>query len=143
MELELLSNSLQLATIDPSSPSRPSSSSSPITSSALRSTPPSAHRRRSLITGQIYQFALGYPQTPPETSPVPEVTSDSWEKPETIPGGMGSFVFRWYVCSITGDIMLSPTEEQRFAASMAAEPHHYYRRDPITHALEGCWLVEG
>ncbi|KAL8884170.1 MAG: hypothetical protein Q9192_006910, partial [Flavoplaca navasiana] len=85
-----------LATIDPSTPTRaPSPSSSPITSSAVRPSPPSAHRR-SLITDQIYQFALGYPQTPPETSPLLKATSDSsWEEPEIIPGGMGNFVFRW------------------------------------------------
>ncbi|KAL9639839.1 MAG: hypothetical protein Q9204_000945 [Flavoplaca sp. TL-2023a] len=85
-----------LATIDPSTPTRaPSSSSSPITSSAVRPSAPSAHRR-SLVTDQIYQFALGYPQTPPETSPLLKATSDSsWGKPEIIPGGMGNFVFRW------------------------------------------------
>ncbi|CAL8577621.1 hypothetical protein XPA_003445 [Xanthoria parietina] len=92
---------LQLATIDPSTPRRASSSSSPpITSSAVpisRSSPPSAYRR-SLVTDQIYQFALGYPQTPPEPSPLLEPKSDlAREKPEDILGGMGSFVFRWYV----------------------------------------------
>ncbi|KAI4092340.1 MAG: hypothetical protein LQ339_007937, partial [Xanthoria mediterranea] len=88
-----------LATIDPSTPRRASSSSSPpITSSAVpisRSSPPSAYRR-SLVTDQIYQFALGYPQTPPEPSPLLEPKSDlAREKPEDILGGMGSFVFRW------------------------------------------------
>ncbi|KAL8979568.1 MAG: hypothetical protein Q9205_005124 [Flavoplaca limonia] len=84
-----------LATIDPSTPTRAPSSSSPITSSAVRPSAPSAHRR-SLVTDQIYQFALGYPQTPPETSPLLKATSDSsWEKPEIIQGGMGSFRFQW------------------------------------------------
>ncbi|KAL8862624.1 MAG: hypothetical protein Q9178_001122 [Gyalolechia marmorata] len=91
----------KLAAIDPSTPHRaPSSSSAPspfgVTPTA-RSNPPSAHRR-SLITDQIFQFALGYPQTPPETSPVPELTGElPWKEAEIISGGMGSFVFRWYV----------------------------------------------
>ncbi|KAL8671879.1 MAG: hypothetical protein Q9168_003632 [Polycauliona sp. 1 TL-2023] len=88
-----------LATIDPFTPPRvPASSASPISSRAVgtsRSTPPSANRR-SPITDQIYQFALGYPQTPPEADPALEPTSD-WplaESDKTL-GGMGSFVFRW------------------------------------------------
>ncbi|KAL8775047.1 MAG: hypothetical protein Q9209_000526 [Squamulea sp. 1 TL-2023] len=89
-----------LAAIDPATPHRsPASSHAPSpfgTAPIARSNPPSTHRR-SIITDQIYQFALGYPQTPPENSPL-ETTGDlPWDKPEIVTGAMGSFVFRWYV----------------------------------------------
>ncbi|KAL8783120.1 MAG: hypothetical protein Q9213_004877 [Squamulea squamosa] len=88
----------ELAAIDPATPHRPSSSShapSPFgTPPIARSKTPSAHRR-SVITDQIYQFALGYPQTPPENSPL-EATGDLlWKEPKVGTGAMGSFVFRW------------------------------------------------
>ncbi|KAL8742618.1 MAG: hypothetical protein Q9190_004929 [Brigantiaea leucoxantha] len=58
--------------------------------STLRSSRPST------VTSQIYQFALGYPQTPPETSPVRE-SNGALSKDERIEAArtMGSFVFRW------------------------------------------------
>ncbi|KAL9000564.1 MAG: hypothetical protein Q9169_000857 [Polycauliona sp. 2 TL-2023] len=48
------------------------------------------------ITDQIYQFALGYPQTPPETDLLLEPTKNLPPTESDIRlGGMGSFVFRW------------------------------------------------
>ncbi|KAL9584657.1 MAG: hypothetical protein Q9212_001993 [Teloschistes hypoglaucus] len=52
-------------------------------------------KRRSLVTDQIYQFALGYPQTPPEPSPLLELPVGSRERQEILGSAMGSFVFKW------------------------------------------------
>ncbi|KAL9577141.1 MAG: hypothetical protein Q9203_007569, partial [Teloschistes exilis] len=46
-------------------------------------------------TDQIYQFALGYPQTPPEPSPPLESPVGSREGQEILGSAMGSFVFKW------------------------------------------------
>lgn len=85
--------------------------------SSARSTPPSANRR-SLVTKQIYQFALGFPQTPPEDSPE---LSPLEQTLETSPspgvgtmGTTGSFVFKWYVVFL--------------AAQMVWGDHHYAPR---------------
>ncbi|KAL9054039.1 MAG: hypothetical protein Q9206_003693 [Seirophora lacunosa] len=56
---------------------------------------PAAHRR-SAITNQLYQFALGYPPTPPDISPLSDpITQPQWGEQEAMTSGMGSFVFRW------------------------------------------------
>ncbi|MCJ1247682.1 hypothetical protein MMC30_004897 [Trapelia coarctata] len=53
--------------------------------------------RRNLITQQIYQFALGYPQTPPENSPVSDPFESVLGSEETKveKDKMGTFLFKW------------------------------------------------
>ncbi|KAL8950085.1 MAG: hypothetical protein Q9222_003849 [Ikaeria aurantiellina] len=53
--------------------------------------------RRSVISDQLYQFALGFPQTPPEDSPPDRELGDFQRdvQEEVLLSGMGSFVFRW------------------------------------------------
>lgn len=93
-----------IATIDPSSspppvPNRSASRRGPTPSTSAQSTPRPASRR-SEITSQIYQFALGYPQTPPDTSPVRDPFGPSIDA--GFFGGknsMGSFLFKWYAPS--------------------------------------------
>ena len=65
--------------------------------SSAHSTPRPASRR-SEVNSQLYQFALGYPLTPPDTSPVKEL-SESFLQTEAsgLRGSMGSFVFKWCV----------------------------------------------
>jgi len=66
-------------------------------SSSTQSTPRPASRR-SNISSQIYQFGLGYPQTPPETSPILESPRLSGEGDTPAVGNrMGSFLFKWCV----------------------------------------------
>lgn len=93
--------SLKFAAIDPlphsknpfpSSPSTHQPSATPTIYSS-----PQSDKRRSLVTDQIYQFALGYPQTPPEPSPLLEAPVDSRDGQEILGSAMGSFVFKWYV----------------------------------------------
>lgn len=94
------------ATIDPSSssppiPLRSASRRGPHAPSPNQSTPQSASRR-SNISSQIYQFALGYPQTPPETSPVCESIGPFLQAEEQIAvEKMGSFLFKWYARAAT------------------------------------------
>ena len=84
-------------TVPTSSPSRPNPGpASPTTSRPTR--------RRSNITSQIYQFALGYPQTPPEISPEldPINSVQQTEAPFTS-GIMASFLFKWYATTVSLD----------------------------------------
>lgn len=95
-------NTAEVATIDPSSPPPPVSNRSasggiPPPSASTQSIPRPASRR-SNITSQLYQFALGYPQTPPETSPVFDPIGPSTSVGSSGTGNsMGSFLFKWYV----------------------------------------------
>ena len=69
----------------------------PGTGSSARSTPTSSNRRRN-ITSQLYHFALGFPQTPPEISPELDPVAPQLEDSQrTTPGEatMGSFLFKW------------------------------------------------
>lgn len=71
----------------------------PGASSSARSTPQSA-KRRSIIPSQTYQFALGFPQTPPENSPELGPVAQHLEQPPRTTASaraMGSFLFTWYV----------------------------------------------
>ncbi|MCJ1402046.1 hypothetical protein MMC11_005265 [Xylographa trunciseda] len=73
-------------------PSKPSATSRTPTSSS----PARPASRRSNVTRQIFQFALGYPQTPPENSPELESTDPlaEFEDPRESKN-MGSFLFQW------------------------------------------------
>jgi hypothetical protein len=87
------------AIIDPSLPSELPSLNPPGASSSARSTPQSA-KRRSIIPSQTYQFALGFPQTPPENSPELDPVAQHLEQPPRTTASaraMGSFLFTWYV----------------------------------------------
>jgi len=91
----------EVATIDPSScpprvPNRSASRRGPTASSSAHSSPRPASRQ-SQITNQIYQFALGYPQTPPDTSSDLDPFGPSIDAKSLIGGNsMGSFLFTWY-----------------------------------------------
>ncbi|KAL8713987.1 MAG: hypothetical protein Q9220_002133 [cf. Caloplaca sp. 1 TL-2023] len=78
------------------SPSAAASASPPGAKPAAQPINPSSHRR-SLISDQLYQFALGFPQTPPEDSPIPGTPGDIERdvEEEAFVSGMGSFVFKW------------------------------------------------
>lgn len=91
------------AIIDSSLPSDLSPLNAPGASSSARSTPQSA-KRRSVIPSQTYQFALGFPQTPPENSPELDPVARRLELPARTtasPRAMGSFLFTWYVRRLT------------------------------------------
>lgn len=103
MQLSWSSSTAVVAIID-SSPLAPTSSESLATPPPQRANigapaSPSSARpssRRTVITQQIYQFALGYPQTPPENSPVSEPVL-SFEETKVEKDKMGTFLFKWYV----------------------------------------------
>ncbi|MCJ1392381.1 hypothetical protein MMC18_005248 [Xylographa bjoerkii] len=83
------------ASASPQSPallSTPSATSRTPTSSS----PARPASRKSNVTRQIFQFALGYPQTPPETSPELEPIDPlvEFQEPEESKN-MGSFLFQW------------------------------------------------
>jgi len=87
------------AIIASSLPSDLSPLNPPGASSSARSTPQSA-KRRSIIPSQTYQFALGFPQTPPENSPELDPISQHLEQPPRTTASaraMGNFLFTWYV----------------------------------------------
>ncbi|KAK3173268.1 hypothetical protein OEA41_006597 [Lepraria neglecta] len=92
----------KVANIDISSsplhaPSTPASHGGPTAPSSTQSTPRSV-KPRSDINKQIYQFALGYPQTPPETSPVLEYGRSELQTGLSGVGEkMGGFIFKWCV----------------------------------------------
>jgi len=91
------------AIIDSSLPPELSLLNPPGASSSARSTPQSA-KRRSIIPSQTYQFALGFPQTPPENSPELDPSAQHLEQPPPTTasaGAMGSFLFTWYVRDLT------------------------------------------
>ncbi|KAL8752647.1 MAG: hypothetical protein Q9184_005664 [Pyrenodesmia sp. 2 TL-2023] len=57
---------------------------------------PEAAYRSSIISNQLYQFALGYPPTPPDISPPSGSTGQSpWGEQKALLSGMGSFIFSW------------------------------------------------
>jgi len=89
----------QVATIDPSIPS--SDLVPPLRASTEHNPPQSSSRppsRRSNINSQIFQFALGYPQTPPDTTPDPDPIGPLLEGDSSgAQSDMGSFLFQWYV----------------------------------------------
>ncbi|KAL8990270.1 MAG: hypothetical protein Q9177_001034 [Variospora cf. flavescens] len=59
-------------------------------------TNPQAAHRSSSITNQLYHFALGYPPTPPDTSPLSDpIRQSPWGEQVAMTSGTGSFVFRW------------------------------------------------
>ncbi|MCJ1486364.1 hypothetical protein MMC06_006541, partial [Schaereria dolodes] len=91
--------SLCLAIIDSSKSLTPSPTSAAPQSSIARPETQSPARpasRRSGITKQIYQFALGYPQTPPEASPdINSFDADLGSGPADLKFKMGSFLFKW------------------------------------------------
>ncbi|MCJ1381888.1 hypothetical protein MMC17_005000 [Xylographa soralifera] len=70
--------------------------SSIATSRISTSSPARPVSRRSNVTKQIFQFALGYPQTPPENSPELQPTDPlvEFEEPQESKN-MGSFLFQW------------------------------------------------
>ena len=84
-------------TVPTSSPSRPNPG--PASQTTSRPT-----RRRSNITSQIYQFALGYPQTPPEISPeLDSINSVQQTEAPFASGMMASFLFKWYATAVSLD----------------------------------------
>lgn len=90
----------QVATIDSSTPS---SDLVPSRASIEHNPPQSSSRptsRRSNINSQLFQFALGYPQTPPDTTPEQEPIASLLEGDSSgAQSNMGSFLFRWYVAT--------------------------------------------
>ena len=95
--LAIISTSTPPVTSHSSSTTRPHSQATIDSPSHSPARPAS---RRSNITRQIYQFALGYPQTPPDDSPNNDsldpldhvVARDSVSNQQK----MGSFLFQWY-----------------------------------------------
>ena len=87
-----------VATIDPSITS---SDSVPPRASSGHNPPQSTSRptsRRSNVNRQIFQFALGYPQTPPDTTPDIDPIGPLLNGGSSgAQSNMGTFVFRWYV----------------------------------------------
>lgn len=78
-------------------PSRSTSRPQSGTTSSAHSTPRPTSRR-SEVNSQLYQFALGYPLTPPDTSPVKELSESSLQiEASGLRGSMGTFVFKWCV----------------------------------------------
>ena len=93
-------SAVQIATIASSiSPAGPFSSPSAASQSTATDQPQSSSRpgsRRSDFNRQIYQFALGYPQTPPDTSPEVDPIGPllNGGNSPTHPN-MGTFLFKW------------------------------------------------
>ena len=94
--LAIVSTSTAPATPPSSSTTRPHFQA---TIDSLSHSPARPASRRSNVTRQIYQFALGYPQTPPDDSPNndPLDPLDHVVAPDSVPSQqkMGSFLFKW------------------------------------------------
>ena len=85
-------DSIPAAHVSPATPSKSANSVIATTQSPARPV-----SRRSNITPQIYQFALGYPESSPENSPVEEAAiSVSGVEQLVDKGKMGNFLFQWY-----------------------------------------------
>lgn len=110
----------QVATIDSSSPS---SDLVPPRASTEHIPPQSSSRptsRRSNINSQLFQFALGYPQTPPDTTPERDsITSLLDGNSSGTQSNMGSFLFRWYVATN----FQSPAHKDPWAAYWSLSSH--------------------
>ncbi len=58
------------------------------------------------MTNQLFQFALGYLQTPPDTSPEIDPLDDTLDTGALATADkMGSFLFKWYVRSLRGTVL--------------------------------------
>lgn len=98
-----IAQNLTSAVIDsPAFPTVPTSSPPRPNPGPASQITPRSPRRRSNITSQIYQFALGYPQTPPEISPeLDPIKSVRQTEASFTSGSMASFLFKWYAATVS------------------------------------------